>query len=53
MGECGPTATVDSLGGVTPLVIADGGMRANCNWLDDITDTLAVIADGGMRANCN
>ncbi len=34
-------------------VIADGGMRANCNWASCGTRHSLVIADGGMRANCN
>ncbi len=34
-------------------VIADGGMRANCNQDSGVSKSAAVIADGGMRANCN
>ncbi len=34
-------------------VIADGGMRANCNSTNRRFALRRVIADGGMRANCN
>ncbi len=34
-------------------VIADGGMRANCNANPEEARAKYVIADGGMRANCN
>ncbi len=34
-------------------VIADGGMRANCNLIRLRDFAARVIADGGMRANCN
>ncbi len=34
-------------------VIADGGMRANCNVFGKPVEIDPVIADGGMRANCN
>ncbi len=34
-------------------VIADGGMRANCNRSGSMVSKRLVIADGGMRANCN
>ncbi len=34
-------------------VIADGGMRANCNRGAAHIAAPLVIADGGMRANCN
>ncbi len=53
MGECGPTATCDDVAPRGRRVIADGGMRANCNRKPNPTINPKVIADGGMRANCN
>ncbi len=53
MGECGPTATKAKKGSSGWAVIADGGMRANCNEIGGGAFGRHVIADGGMRANCN